>query len=252
MLDSETKVRIDPLRDILVSKLKIAIPVIFLLLVSVFAQTEPIFHGPRGIKQIALTFDACPTQLENGFDEDIIRVLKETKTPATFFLSGKWAERLPEKARELAAEALFEIGNHSHSHPHMTTLSDDAMARELNTAQSIIERLTGRPIRFFRPPYGEWDQHLVEIAGKMGLMTILYDMVSGDPDPNISVQRMSEFIITRAQGGSIVVMHVNGRGLHTAEALPIIIDRLRQRGFDFTRLSALLSASRLSGGMLSP
>jgi peptidoglycan/xylan/chitin deacetylase (PgdA/CDA1 family) len=213
------------------------------LMIMVCPQPKPIFHGPRAKNRIALTFDACPTKKNGeGYDARIVQILKETKTPATFFLSGRWMEAEPSGARELAAEPLFELGNHSYSHPHMTAISEEEMQKELSATQLLLARITGgKQTYFFRPPFGEWDDRLTRMADQYGLQTIQYDLASGDPDPKIGADRLSDYVVRSIRGGSIVVLHVNGRGWHTAEALPAIIEGVRRRGMICLRLSELLS-----------
>jgi peptidoglycan/xylan/chitin deacetylase (PgdA/CDA1 family) len=69
---------------------------------------------------------------------------------------------------------------------------------------------------------------------------VQYDLASGDPDPAATAERLVRTVAQRARNGSIVVMHMNGRGWHTAEALPVIIDDLRRRGFELTTVGDLI------------
>src|SRR2546421_11875983 len=72
---------------------------------------------------VALTFDACATlDQANGFDRAVFDILKREQIPATIFVSGRWLEFHRDEARELAAQPWIELGNHSYSHPHMTTV----------------------------------------------------------------------------------------------------------------------------------
>jgi peptidoglycan-N-acetylglucosamine deacetylase len=217
--------------------------VILSLAFAILAQPAPVFHGPRQKKDIALTFDACPTRAGGGWDEGVFQYLKSARIPATFFLSGKWMEAEPVKVMELAGEAFFEIANHSYSHPHLTRLSDEAVRQELASTEKLLQAFTKNHVPFFRPPFGEWDPRLVALAAREGLRTIQYDLASGDPDPHIDAKRMAEYVVRQARGGSIVVFHVNGRGWNTAGALPAIVSGLHQRGFSLVLLSDLLSGS---------
>jgi peptidoglycan/xylan/chitin deacetylase (PgdA/CDA1 family) len=75
----------------------------------------------------------------------------------------------------------------------------------------------------------------------------MYDLASGDPDSTISRERLIRYVVTSARNGSIIVMHMNGRGWHTAEALPEIIQALRAKGFIFSKVSDLLMAQKSDG-----
>jgi peptidoglycan/xylan/chitin deacetylase (PgdA/CDA1 family) len=197
-------------------------------------------HGRRDSHEIALTFDACPTTLPDEYDEKIIEVLLREKTPATLFLSGRWVEKNPEKVKFLSAQPQFEIANHAFWHPHLLEKDDDRILRELKRTQAVIKKVTGRSPRYFRPPYGEVDERVAAIARKAGLDTIQYDIASGDPDAGLSPQRIIKSILRDAKGGSIIVFHMNRKGVHTAEVLPDIIDGLRKRGFTLVTVGELL------------
>ena len=198
-------------------------------------------HGRRDSREIAVTFDACPTTLPDEYDEKVIEVLLREKMPATLFLSGRWVEKNPEKVKFLAAQPQFEIANHAFWHPHLLEKDDDRILRELKRTQAIIKRITGGTPRYFRPPYGEVDERVAAIAQKAGLTTIQYDIASGDPDAGLSPQRIIKNILRDAKGGSILVFHMNRKGVHTAEILPEIIDGLRKKGFDLVTVGELLS-----------
>ncbi len=64
-----------------------------------------------------------------------------------------------------------------------------------------------------------------------GLYTIQWDVETGDPDPTIDAERMNWAVQNRVQNGSIIIMHANGRGWHTAEALPEMIEYLQGQGY---------------------
>ncbi len=197
-------------------------------------------HGPRNIHTIALTFDACPTGTPDEYDEKVIEILLREKVPATLFLSGRWVEKNIEKAKYLAGQPQFELANHSFYHPHMLEKDDDRDLRELKRTQALIKKVTGKTPRYFRPPYGEVDERVAKIAAEAGLVTIQYDLASGDPDPDLSAKGITRVVIRDAQGGSIVVFHMNRKGVHTAEVLPGVIQGLRQKGFTFVTVGELL------------
>ncbi len=197
-------------------------------------------HGRRDSREIALTFDACPTTLPDEYDEKVIEVLLREKTPATLFLSGRWAEKNQEKVKFLAGQSQFEIENHSFWHSHLLEKDDGRVLRELKRTQMIINKTTGRTPRYFRPPFGEVDKRIAAIAATAGLTTIQYDIASGDPDPGLSPKRIVRILLREARGGSIIVFHMNRRGVHTAEILPAIIDGLRKKGFTLVTVGELL------------
>ena len=202
---------------------------------------EVVAHGRRDRKEIALTFDACSTRDVSKYDARVTRELLAANAPATIFLGGSWAKEEAAQVKELASHPQFELGNHTYTHPHMPKVKDDARLRaELARTQAEVRALTGQTPRFFRPPYGEYDDRVVRIAAGLGLTTIEYDLPSGDPDAHATKERLVHWVLSQAKPGGIVVMHINHVKFHTAEALPDIIAGLRQRGFTLVTVGQLV------------
>jgi peptidoglycan/xylan/chitin deacetylase (PgdA/CDA1 family) len=197
-------------------------------------------HGPRASAEVALTFDVCPTRAPVELDERIVEELVAAHAHATFFVSGRWAEALPDAVRRLAAEPLFEIGNHSFRHPHLTTEPDAEVHEELARTQALLHELTGRTPRLFRPPFGEVDERVAGIAAGVGLVTVQFDVASGDPAPGVTAEALVRSVLERVRRGSIVVMHANHRRFPTAEAVPDIVAGLRARGLEPVTVSTLV------------
>jgi peptidoglycan/xylan/chitin deacetylase (PgdA/CDA1 family) len=148
----------------------------------------------------------------------------------------------PAAIRRLAANPRFEIGNHSWSHPDLRKLSREQIGAEVRRTLAELERLTGRTTRLFRLPFGYAEQQTLQVLNDLGQRIIQWDLVTGDPDPGVLADNIVATVKTRAHNGSILIMHANGRGHHTAEALPLVIEALRGRGFSFATISGLLGA----------
>jgi peptidoglycan/xylan/chitin deacetylase (PgdA/CDA1 family) len=207
------------------------------------AQPNPelISHGDRARPYVALTFDACQSSNQPAwYDEAVINILTETRTPATLFLGGLWMQRHPAQTRALAANPLFELGNHSWSHADFARLNPEEMSAEIQHTQQLMATLTGRQATLFRFPFGRHTEEALAVVGLEGLQAIQWDVLSGDPDPNVSARAMVSEVTTRTQNGSILIMHMNGWGRHTAEALPVIIKQLRTQGYSFVIVSQML------------
>lgn len=206
---------------------------------------NPITHGDRARPYIALTFDACQTDdRPAGYDETIINILTETNTPATLFLSGLWIRRHPNQTQTLAANSLFELGNHAWSHPNFTHLTPEEMSAEIQRTQQIMQSFIGQQPTLFRFPFDVYTDEAVAVVDQHGLRVISGNIVTGDPDPNVSAQAIVDQVTTQAKNGSIVIMHMNTRGWHTAEALPVIITQLREDGYTFVTVSQLLETEK--------
>jgi peptidoglycan-N-acetylglucosamine deacetylase len=204
-------------------------------------MTAPIVtNGSRNRMRVALTFDACSTR-HNEYDERVIRTLLETGTPATLFIGGGWALANPGRLEELAQYPDFEFGNHTFSHPHMPAVKDDQkVLEELQRTQQVVYDLTGHIPKYFRPPFGEVDRRVAWLASQAALVTLNYDLPSGDPDTNITARQLVDWVVRKASPGGIVVLHMNHKRFATATALPDIIKGLRKRGFELVTVGTLL------------
>lgn len=220
---------------------------LFTLLVlpdTVFGGDESfqlITHGSRSRSQVALTFDLCETKGKpTGFDPAIVAILQEKQAAATFFSGGLWLQSHPQEAQLLAAEPRFELGNHSWSHPDFRKTAAQTISEEIERTEQILTRITGHSSRLFRLPFGYYDDRVLKTVDASGVRIIQWDVVTGDPDRNVRAADIVDAVKHGARNGSIVIMHANGRGWHTAEALPQVIDLLRQRGFELVTVSQLL------------
>jgi peptidoglycan/xylan/chitin deacetylase (PgdA/CDA1 family) len=95
-------------------------------------------------------------------------------------------------------------------------------------------------MRLFRFPYGSCEAGGAATVNGLGSVIIQWDTVSGDPD-GPSATAIESNVMRTLKPGSIVVMHANGRGTHTAEALASIIPKLRARGYRFATVPELLA-----------
>jgi peptidoglycan/xylan/chitin deacetylase (PgdA/CDA1 family) len=207
-------------------------------LAIIFALLAPIRHGDRDEKRVAITFDACPTNHDPGYDAAIVKVLIEKDVNATMFLSGTWVRKHGPEALELSKR--FEIASHGYTHTHYDEQTSEWMLADLQKAQRSIFDVTGKWPKLFRPPAVKWDESVVSTAEKLGLKTVTYDVASGDPDPHLKSDAIIRYILWKTKPGSIVIFHINGKGYTTATTLPKIIDGLRDKGFRFVTVSELL------------
>jgi peptidoglycan-N-acetylglucosamine deacetylase len=199
-------------------------------------------NGDRTKPLVALTFDLCQKpELPSWFDQGIYDALTDAQVPATFFLGGDWMRTHVAQTRLLAGNPLFELGNHSWSHPDMPDLAtEDEMSAEILKTQDIMYQLTGRQPRLFRPPSGKYNDIVLDVVARHGLMTIQWDADTADPVPDNDAQNIVKLVRERTQNGSIILMHANGRGWHTAEALPVMIKYLRGAGYCLVTVPQLI------------
>jgi peptidoglycan/xylan/chitin deacetylase (PgdA/CDA1 family) len=200
-----------------------------------------ITHGDRALPWVALTFDVGQRPADPaGFDQGIYDVLVENQAPATFFMGGDWMRTHVEETRLLASTPYFELGNHSWSHPDMRELNQAQLTQEIVRTQNMMYQLTGQQGQLFRLPAGQKNDLVLGMVAYHGLYNIYWDVVLADPVYEFDAEVLLGLVIDRVQNGSIIVMHANGRGWHTAEALPEIIDYLRGEGYCLVTVSQLL------------
>jgi peptidoglycan/xylan/chitin deacetylase (PgdA/CDA1 family) len=229
------------LDNLAVSALSVALAVLIILAgVPAGARAAVIERFEPTGKQVALTFDACPTRPPGRFDEAILSVLLRENVPSTIFVSGVFAENNRARMKELAATGLVEFENHSWSHPHLTGVDEARVRDEVLRADALIGEVTGVAPRFFRFPYGEYDAGSPALVERLGRRVVHWTMASGDPDPKIAAAALARGVIDGTRPGAIHIFHVNGRGWKTAEALPAVIDALRKKGYSFVLLQDAL------------
>ncbi len=220
---------------------------------------------PEGLLLVALTFDLCEGPREvTGYDGKIVDYLREQGVAATFFAGGKWMRSHAERAMQLMADPLFEVGNHAWTHGNLRRLGGERMREQVLRPQAEYEELRALladralgmglppevmdgipPVpRLFRFPYGTCNPESLGFLAEQGLVAVQWDVVSADPVPAQGAAAMAGVIKRGVRPGSIIICHANGRGHHTVEALPLFVPWLRERGYRFVTVSELLQAGR--------
>ncbi|MDE6059761.1 MAG: polysaccharide deacetylase family protein [Clostridia bacterium] len=196
-------------------------------------RSLPIYNVERSDNKIAISFD-CAWGVD--YTDEILSHLAEANVHATFFTVQFWTEKYPEYVKKID-EAGHEIGTHSATHSYMSKQSETEIINELKTSSEAITNITGKPVELFRPPYGDYDNLLIDTCNALGIYPIQWDVDSLDWK-DLSASDIAARIVERVKSGSIILCHNNG--LHTAEALPIVIDTLRAKGFDFVPIGELI------------
>lgn len=199
-------------------------------------------------KVLALTFDACGgSKLANGYDATLIDYLNKKQIPATLFCSGKWIDANPELFLKLAANDLFEIGNHSLNHVPCSvngksaynikgTGSVSEVIQEIEGNDQKINSLTGRVPRYYRSGTNFYDEVAVKIIQDLGYQAVGYSVL-GDAGATFNREQVKKALLG-ARAGSIVICHFNHPEGDTAEGIMDAIPILEQNGFKFVKLSA--------------
>lgn len=227
--------------------------------VSNQGSDEIIWHGPRNIKEVALTFDADMTpvmvnwlhsgQVSSYDDTRITDYLEQNNIKATIFLTGLWIQAYPQETKQLADSSLFEFENHTYDHPSMAGYCFDQpqvpqsdYPYEIEQTQKLIKQYTHQTPKYFRFPGGCYDQADLDLVKKEGLTTVHWDAVANDGF-NSDPDQIEQNVLSEAQNGSIIVLHIGGtpNTPATANALPVIVTTLKKEGYQFVTVSQLLN-----------
>ncbi|SHE64282.1 Peptidoglycan/xylan/chitin deacetylase, PgdA/CDA1 family [Seinonella peptonophila] len=203
---------------------------------SALLKNPIILHGPRQKKQIALTFDDGP---ETVYTKKILKILKDEKVPATFFVIGNQAQAYPEMLRQILEEG-HVIASHSWQHKYLPKLNPNSLHDDLEKTNRIVYEKTGKNMQLLRPPYGAAEKINSQLKG-LNFTVVNWDVDTLDWTPNRTPEQIFQTVINNAKNGSIVLQH-NGGGNRSATtvALPRIIHALREKGFTFVTVDKLL------------
>jgi len=197
-----------------------------------------VFHGPRGSRRIALTFDDGPSE----WTPAVLDVLGENRIKATFFVCGRNVERKPEIVKLLAASG-HELGNHTYSHPCLLLHSARTADDEIQRTQRIIEEAAGVLPRWFRPPYGVRAPGLRRILPSLRLTSVLWTAIGNDW--KCQADEITARVLAKTANGGIICLHDGDRAegiagrRETVTAVKRIIPELQSRGFEFVTVSEL-------------
>ncbi|MFI2615198.1 polysaccharide deacetylase family protein [Streptomyces sp. NPDC018584] len=229
------------------------------------AGLTPVFaHGSRTEgRTVALTFDADMTANQGAraaagerFDHpELVATLRRLKVPATFFMTGRWAEEYPDQAKAIGRDPLFEVANHSYSHHAFTrdcyglpTVPPERMRADVDRAFDALRKAgVERPMPYFRFPGGCYDERSLRTLAPGGVTAVQWDVVSGDAFAT-DADAVARQVLDGVRPGSVVVMHCTRSAAPTTErALRTIIPKLRERGFRFVKVSEQIGWKRASG-----
>lgn len=193
----------------------------------------PIYSVGTDEKKISISFD-CAWGVD--YTDKLLEEMKKYNVRCTFFMVEFWTTKYPEYVKKINDNG-HEIGTHSATHKYMSKLNEKEIREELSTSSKAIEEIIGKKVEVFRPPYGDYNNLLIDTAMDMGLYSIQWDVDSLDWK-NLSAEEITRRVTSKVQNGSIILCHNNG--LHTAEALPLIFEKLCGEGYQFVPVGELI------------
>ena len=220
---------------------------------------EVVLHGPRSANKVALTFDAdlsdwALSRVRDGrypeqVNTEVLGELESSKTAATVFVTGLWAEEYPAAMRRIAGNPRLELANHTFNHDAWTdncyglpTVEGRASkAAQVTKTAEIIRSYTGSSPTFFRFPGLCHSQQDVDLVASLGETSVDVDVETSDAFAE-DADRTASGILSEIRPGSIVLFHLNGgpNAPATAQIVRELLPALKARGLQPVTLTELL------------
>ena len=210
---------------------------------AVYVQVADLIdHGPNAIaasrtehKVVALTFDHS---WGNKFTPSILDSLSKHDAKVTFFIMGPWAKKFPEVAQRMVADG-HEIASHGFRHENYGDMTAEWVKEDIQKAHAQIKEVTGVDPVFIRPPNGHYSQKSLQATHELGYKTIIWNVDSLDwknPGRDVIIDR----VVKRLKPGAIILMHASDTPVQTAEALPVLLDKIKAEGYRIVTVGELL------------
>lgn len=195
----------------------------------------PIYCVDTAEKKVALSFDAA---WGNEDTQQILDILAKHDIHVTFFMTGGWVESYPEDVKKIAA-AGHDLGNHSENHKNMSQLSKEECKQEIMKVHEKVKELTGIEMNLFRPPYGDYDNKVVQSVMKCGYYPVQWSVDSLDWK-NYGVDSIITTVTEHKNlaPGAIILCHNGAK--YTAQALDTMITNLKDQGYEIVPISELI------------
>jgi len=221
--------------------------IVFIMICALFvvigytATTVGVFNSEKHLpiysvetNKVAITFDCAwgaadiPT---------ILDILKKENVKASFFIVGQWAEKFPDAVKLIANEG-HDIANHGYSHLRMSTVGKEKCKSEIELCNQKLEEISGVKVKLFRPPYGDYNNTVVDTCNELGCYPIQWNVDSLDWKKEMSKQAILDRILKRTKPGSIILFHNDTQ--YTVELLQKIISELKAKGIGFAAVSEMI------------
>lgn len=187
-------------------------------------------------KVVALTFDHS---WGNKFTPSILDTLKKNDIRVTFFIMGPWAQKFPDVAKRMVADG-HEIASHGYRHENYGDMTVEWVREDIQKAHALIKDVTGADPFLIRPPNGHYSLKSLKVTDELGYKTIIWNVDSLDwknPGRDVIIDR----VVKRLKPGAIILLHASDTPVQTAEALPILLDKIKAEGYQIVTVGELLT-----------
>ncbi|WP_027629288.1 polysaccharide deacetylase family protein [Ruminiclostridium cellobioparum] len=204
--------------------------------IDVFSNQRvlPIYSVETDRNLVSVTFDCA---WGAGDIPTILEILKKENVRASFFMVGQWGEKYPDAVKLIANDG-HDVANHGYSHLRMSTIGKEKCRSEIELCNQKLGEISGTKVILFRPPYGDYNNTVIETCNELGSYPIQWNVDSLDWKKEMSRQAILERILKRTKPGSIILFHNDTQ--YTVELLPQIISQLKAKGLDFVPVSELI------------
>lgn len=200
---------------------------------KLFSKYDAFCMADTTKKEIYLTFDCG---YENGYTTKILDALKQKGAKAIFFVTMSYVKGNKPIVQRMIDEG-HELGNHTVTHPNLTTISYEDFTKELMNLNKYVSDNLGVQMRYLRPPEGVYSERTLAATQMLGFKTILWDFAYQDWDP--SNQKGADYayekVMSHIHNGSILLLHAVSSS--NAGAMHRIIDGLRNAGYVISPLN---------------
>ncbi|SDH02654.1 Polysaccharide deacetylase [Alteribacillus persepolensis] len=122
------------------------------------------------------------------------------------------------------------IGSHAHRHKNLAALTKKEQYKQIKTSVKLIEEVTGTPVSFFRPPFGQYNEKTMEVLRELNIKPVMWEVTSYDWEYKSVPKQIIPNVTNHIQDGSIILLHELEQ---TAAILPSLIDEIRHQGYSF-------------------
>ncbi|MFZ4454201.1 polysaccharide deacetylase family protein [Salibacterium aidingense] len=170
----------------------------------------------------------------------MLKILREEKVKATFFLEGKWVQKQPKLAKMIKEEG-HEIGSHAYSHPDMSQSGSTKIRQELKQTNEVLEAVLAEKPALFAPPSGSYNDETVETAAEFEMHTVLWTVDTVDwknPEP----AAMASKTASKVENGSLILMHPTPSAVG---GLKEMIQQIKEKGIKLDTVSQTFKETRI-------
>jgi len=195
---------------------------------ELISKYRGVYIGDTDSKKIYLTFDEG---YENGYTPQILDVLKNNNCKAIFFVTGPYLKQYPDLVMRMIEEGHY-VGNHTIHHPSLPSLSDNQIEEELSGLERYFREKFNKNMIFMRPPRGEYNPRVLEIADRLGYCTLFWSFAYDDwyKDKIRGAQYAHDIVMSNIHNGAVLLLHAVSKD--NADALDSIIKDAIAAGYE--------------------